>query len=70
MPKDGLTTISTIGLGLTDVSSLMRIPNPPASMTAFNAKQVRSLRLREMKPMVKPIGCGGVKAGGNNTLQN
>src|SRR5450631_3842182 len=31
----GLPPISIIGLGFTDVSSLMRVPNPPASITAF-----------------------------------
>src|SRR5262249_47976163 len=31
----GLPPISTIGLGRTTVSSLMREPRPPASMTAF-----------------------------------
>ena len=33
----GLPPISTIGLGFTCVSSLMREPNPPARMTTFIA---------------------------------
>src|SRR5690606_8738502 len=31
----GLPPISTIGLGRTALSSLMRVPNPPARMTAY-----------------------------------
>ncbi len=31
----GLPPISTIGFGLIDVSSLMRVPSPPARITAF-----------------------------------
>ena len=31
----GLPPISIIGLGLVLVSSLMRVPNPPANITAF-----------------------------------
>jgi hypothetical protein len=31
----GLPPISTIGFGLMDVSSLIRVPSPPARMTAF-----------------------------------
>jgi hypothetical protein len=33
----GFPPISTIGFGLNEVSSLSRVPNPPASMIAFNA---------------------------------
>lgn len=33
--KIGLPPISTIGFGLTDVSSLIRVPSPPANITAF-----------------------------------
>jgi hypothetical protein len=32
----GLPPISTIGLGRMTLSSLMRVPKPPARMTAFN----------------------------------
>ena len=31
----GLPPISTIGFGRTSVSSLIRVPRPPARMTAF-----------------------------------
>src|SRR6266581_1241486 len=34
----GLPPISIMGLGRTDVSSLMRVPMPPARMTAFMRK--------------------------------
>ncbi len=35
----GLPPISTIGFGLEIVSSDKRVPNPPASITAFNFTQ-------------------------------
>ena len=35
MPQDGLTPISTIGLGIRLVASLRRVPQPPAKITAF-----------------------------------
>ncbi len=34
--KIGMPPISIKGLGLTNVSSLIRVPNPPAKITAFN----------------------------------
>lgn len=36
----GFPPISTIGLGRTEVSSLMRVPNPPARMTAFTVNPI------------------------------
>ena len=33
--KTGLPPISTMGLGRTEVSSLRRVPNPPAKIIAF-----------------------------------
>lgn len=33
----GLPPISTMGFGLISVSSLIRVPNPPAKMTTFIA---------------------------------
>ena len=35
VPEDRLPPTSTIGLGLRWVSSLRRVPSPPARMTAF-----------------------------------
>ena len=34
----GLPPISTMGFGRTEVSSEMRVPSPPARMTAFTAR--------------------------------
>ena len=36
----GLPPISIIGLGRGSVSSLMRVPKPPARMTAFTAARI------------------------------
>src|SRR6266852_4399895 len=49
----GLPPISTMGLGFKEVSSLMRVPNPPAKITAFItfAPSSTSVILNEVKDL-------------------
>ncbi len=49
--KIGIPPISTIGLGRTWVSSDNRVPNPPAKITAFTARQANVRRSTLSPPM-------------------
>ena len=55
----GCPPISTIGLGRTALSSLMRVPKPPARMTACMVRMVLSVKMQraysrdEQKPSTK-----------------
>ena len=46
----GLPPISTIGLGRTSVSSLSRVPRPPARITAFMGREASEYRVRAQRP--------------------
>jgi hypothetical protein len=47
--KIGMPPMVTIGFGFTPVSSLRRVPNPPAKMTAFmHSLPHQSLRFSDL----------------------